>query len=164
MDTDQRERTTPDIDGSHPLTHLKQDDTSSSIMTKQSTKKAKRRGGWPKRERAAVICRVHPDVSVWLDNMAAGSGRSKSAIVERWITSLCEIAGDAELDWQGNHDPAMDLPFLQQALVQAIIDLGLPCGWVTRIVARAIEDSAKGVRMSTEETLNYKKKRPQKKG
>jgi hypothetical protein len=117
--------------------------------------KPKRRGGWPKRKRAAVICRVHPDVSTWLDNMAAGSGRSKSSIIERWITSLCEIIGHAELNWSDDSDPLVCLPALEHELLQALIDLGLPDGFTGRILDAAIEASKSGVVLQTGGTLDY---------
>src|SRR5665213_585556 len=61
--------------------------------------KRKQRGGWPKRDRAALSLRVEPAVAEWFGVAAQKAGRSGNAMIEAWVSILPAIMNEIEADF-----------------------------------------------------------------
>ena len=50
-----------------------------------------RKGGWPKRERVSILIRPSPEVVAGLDRIAGRANRSRSQVIEQWLSALVEV-------------------------------------------------------------------------
>ena len=50
------------------------------------------KGGWPKRERFAIVVRPSPEIVAGLDRVAERASRSRSQVIEQWLAALVEVA------------------------------------------------------------------------
>jgi len=112
--------------------------------------KSKRRGGWPDRKRHAFVVRIDPALASWLSEVAAKSGRSRSALVEGWLASLRAVVEESERckEWPS---PSEAIKSIGAALVGEMIRNGLTSDFVLQTWRLHVADQEAMVRELTKD-------------
>src|SRR5688500_5079947 len=95
-------------------------------MKKISKKISPRKGGWPTKDRTALVIRPESKLLALIDQLAVRAGCSRSRLIEQWLSSLIaavELA-DSAINQECPH-PQSDAELVGLMLVREIKSIGV---------------------------------------
>ncbi len=116
-------------------------------------RKRVQRGGWPKRERAAIALRVGPELADWYLRHGRAAGRSRNSLMELWLHVLKDVVEGQEKnlrEWEAQGRKPADVPagLFVKSLGESLAGKMATLGFFPETVRRGLfeENATEGVR------------------